>query len=113
GRRWDAELRRRPALGPGRLRRSRHRGVPARGDGDRAGDHERGQGIPVGPARWDGERALTDTSLGAEVVGARRASPSSAQEELVLVLDFGAQYSQLIARRVREAGVYCELVPGT
>lgn len=33
------------------------------------------------------------------------------QHELVLVLDFGAQYSQLIARRVREAGVYCEIVP--
>ena len=33
-------------------------------------------------------------------------------EELVLVLDFGSQYSQLIARRVREAGVYCELIPG-
>jgi GMP synthase (glutamine-hydrolysing) len=33
--------------------------------------------------------------------------------ELVLVLDFGSQYSQLIARRVREAGVYCELIPGT
>ncbi len=31
--------------------------------------------------------------------------------EKILILDFGAQYAQLIARRVREAGVYCELHP--
>jgi GMP synthase (glutamine-hydrolysing) len=31
--------------------------------------------------------------------------------ELVIVLDFGGQYNQLIARRVREASVYCEVMP--
>lgn len=31
--------------------------------------------------------------------------------ELVLVLDFGGQYNQLIARRVRECNVYCEVMP--
>jgi GMP synthase (glutamine-hydrolysing) len=33
------------------------------------------------------------------------------QHELILILDFGSQYTQLIARRVRELGVYCEIVP--
>ena len=33
------------------------------------------------------------------------------RHEKVLVLDFGGQYNQLIARRVREQGVYCDLLP--
>ena len=33
--------------------------------------------------------------------------------QTVIILDFGGQYNQLIARRVRECGVYCEVRPYT
>ena len=36
---------------------------------------------------------------------------SDIHQNKILILDFGSQYTQLIARRVREIGVYCELVP--
>jgi GMP synthase (glutamine-hydrolysing) len=35
----------------------------------------------------------------------------SSPRELVLILDYGAQYAQLIARRIRESHVYCEIHP--
>ena len=34
-------------------------------------------------------------------------------KEKILILDFGSQYNQLIARKVREQNVFCEIVPPT
>jgi GMP synthase (glutamine-hydrolysing) len=50
---------------------------------------------------------VEESVVSSSTVARRRTS-----RELVLILDFGSQYTQLIARRVREAGVFSEIVPG-
>jgi GMP synthase (glutamine-hydrolysing) len=38
-------------------------------------------------------------------------SKQPGQHDTIIILDFGSQYTQLIARRIRESGVYCEIMP--
>ena len=41
------------------------------------------------------------------------ASGIGTHTEWIAILDYGSQYTQLIARRIREAGVFCEILPWT
>src|SRR5215472_3242884 len=54
---------------------------------------------------------MTDAAVTAPLDDAGQAGRAPAASEEVVVLDYGGQYSQLIARRVRDCGVFSELLP--
>src|SRR3954470_1115135 len=50
-------------------------------------------------------------TVGAENAPTSKTQHQTPERDTVAIVDFGSQYSQLIARRVREHHVYCELIP--
>jgi 16S rRNA (cytosine967-C5)-methyltransferase len=100
-----------------RGRSPRFRGCSDPGGARDDGPDRRGAGAPCG-AGGRGPYAPADAApdpdgrlLHRPVQTDGMTAQTSTAHERVLIIDFGSQVTQLIARRVRESGVYCEIVP--
>ncbi|MBX3294434.1 MAG: glutamine-hydrolyzing GMP synthase [Acidobacteria bacterium] len=61
--------------------------------------------------KWNDRGTFSDKQAFPRIIGIYPKGAYRLQHELIVILDFGSQYTQLIARRVREQGVYCEIHP--